>query len=159
MSIFEYEDPSSTKIQEKLPLGLKVSENSTLDLLLILRLLNGTLKVTRSHDNAFVKQRDSYFDPNNQKYNLHNWQHKFPAIFGEQNTASDLNDFLLCSTTRQNKKFYENFLYELSSFFIHKKQKSHTAAFIHLYRSLEYISYAFPMIYASRANDFAKTFT
>jgi hypothetical protein len=40
----------------------------------------------------------------------------------------------------------------------HESKGSHTSSFVFLYRALEHVSYAFPLIYASKTNDFLKTY-
>lgn len=88
------------------------------------------------------------------------------------NTAGDL-DFLenldegigladyevqIRNTAFKNRKFYKGFLAELASCIYHESSERHTAAFVHLYRAYEHLSYAFPMIYASRTEDYIGTF-
>ncbi|WP_321366125.1 hypothetical protein [Pseudomonas extremaustralis] len=64
----------------------------------------------------------------------------------------------IASTGFKNRKFYKSFLAELASCIYHEEAERHTAAFVHLYRSYEHLSYAFPMIYASRTEDYVGTF-
>ncbi|KAB7728022.1 hypothetical protein F5984_19905 [Rudanella paleaurantiibacter] len=59
---------------------------------------------------------------------------------------------------RRNKDFFESLNNELCNFYYHFHKDNHTLAFLHLYRVLEYVSYSFPVIYASRTKDFAKSF-
>lgn len=47
---------------------------------------------------------------------------------------------------------------EVSQFILHNERGSYTSAFIYIYRILEKISYAFPLIYASKSQDFLSSF-
>ncbi|NTW06947.1 MAG: hypothetical protein HGA29_03785, partial [Syntrophaceae bacterium] len=58
----------------------------------------------------------------------------------------------------KNKKFYKAFLNELSGCIYNDEIGRHTSAFIHLYRAYEHMSYAFPMIYSARTDDYIGTF-
>jgi len=76
----------------------------------------------------------------------------------EDVTAEDVSVFI-DKTQHINRKFYSGVLSELSHFILHDKEGSHTSAFIYIYRILEKISYAFPLIYASKSQDFLQSFS
>lgn len=57
-----------------------------------------------------------------------------------------------------NREFFKELLAELSEFFFQSKRNCHTAAFVHIYRALERISFSFPLIYCSIAKDFSHTY-
>lgn len=58
-----------------------------------------------------------------------------------------------------NFGFFERLNNEYSNFYYHTVRNSHTTAFIYIYRILETISYSFPLIYASKAEDFKGTYS
>lgn len=64
----------------------------------------------------------------------------------------------LNSYKNSHYSFFSNLLDEVSycMFLMHKER--HTNAFIHLYRALEAISFAFPAIYIASSNDFAGSY-
>lgn len=61
-------------------------------------------------------------------------------------------------TYRLNNEFYLHFLEEITSYFYKSSKQSHTLGFLHLYRALEYISYSFPLIYASISREYYGSF-
>ncbi len=82
------------------------------------------------------------------------------SFFDEFDEGLALSDYerAVKKTGWNNRKFYGPFLSELASCVYHEEGGRHTSAFVHLYRSYEHLSYAFPMIYASRTNDYVGTF-
>lgn len=123
---------------------------------ILIRLLLGTLKVTNLYTTDSFDQNNNY------------------SILGIQTNSSlsssiitnclspDYNINDVCKyiekTKYVNNDFYLNLLEELSSYFYKKSKYSHTTCFLHLYRSIEYISYSFPLIYASISRDFYGSF-
>lgn len=57
-----------------------------------------------------------------------------------------------------NRKFYSNLLSELSGAVFNEYLEKHTSAFVHLYRAYEHLSYAFPMIYSAKTQNYVGTF-
>jgi hypothetical protein len=57
-----------------------------------------------------------------------------------------------------NKTFHETLLEEVASYFYKTAKHSHTTGFLHLYRTLEFISYSFPLIYASISREYYGSF-
>lgn len=83
---------------------------------------------------------------------------KFPKLIAEDMKAKDLAVYI-DATKYINKAFYKNILTEISQFILQTERGSHTSSFIFIYRLLEKISYAFPLIYASKSQDFVQSFT
>ncbi len=65
------------------------------------------------------------------------------------------NQFLL--KDRRNEFVYSQILNEISQYFICNKV-SHTEGFVHLYRLLEFMSFCFPMIFASTSMNYKGSF-
>lgn len=61
-------------------------------------------------------------------------------------------------TIADNREFYADLLGEFSNFFIQTERKSHTSAFVFLYRILERLSYCTPLLYSSTQSDYRGTF-
>ena len=83
----------------------------------------------------------------------------------KKNNKSTLKDFIQLFTAITDKKtifensgFYTIVTVEFLQCFYYKKQHNGIASFMHIYRILERISYALPLIYAKSANDFSKTY-
>jgi hypothetical protein len=58
----------------------------------------------------------------------------------------------------RNIRFYQNLVYELTYFHYYTFQGQHQAAFVNLYRMLEFMSYSFPLIHAAHFNNFLGSF-
>ncbi|MPS33141.1 MULTISPECIES: hypothetical protein [unclassified Salinivibrio] len=153
---FSYNDNLPLKIYRQLPEKLKIVGNRDPEILLILRLLSGNVELIHNYTDKKIKTRMNYFSSCFTKFS--NWKKEFPLYFSEDTTADDLASFI-DNTRYINRKFYSVVLAELSQFVLHTNKKSHTSAFIYVYRVLEKISYAFPLIYTSKTQDFQKSFT
>jgi hypothetical protein len=153
---FSYSDNLPQRTFAQLPDNLKISGSRDPEILLILRLLSGSAELTHNFSNKQIKSRTNYFSSNFTAFL--NWKRDFPKLFSEDVTAEDISIFI-GNTKYINKAFYFGVLSELSHFILHDKKGAHTSAFIYLYRILEKISYAFPLIYSSKSQDFLKSFT
>jgi hypothetical protein len=82
-----------------------------------------------------------------------------PKYIADSFTLSDLSELLANrALIHRNKVFFESLNNEYCNFYYHTNNKSHTVAFLHLYRILEYVSYSFPLMYAASSKDFSKSF-
>lgn len=153
---FSYKDNLPSHIFKQLPEKLKISGDKDPDILLIIRLLSGNVELTHNYTNKTIKSRVNYFTSDLSTFR--NWKTDFPAYFSEDTDANDLALFI-DKNKRINIKFYAVILAEVSQFILHTRRKSHTSAFIFIYRILEKISFAFPLIYTSKTEDFIQSFT
>lgn len=153
---FSYEEILSELTLEKMPDSLKVKGDKDPEILLIIRLLSGSLRLHHHYSEVNILNRINYFSSDFKSFGQ-NWRTKFPKIISEDVTSNDLSDYI-DTMKYTNKAFYQMLLSEISQFFIHTKKESHTSAFIFIYRLLEKISYAFPLIYTSKTSDFIRSF-
>lgn len=122
---------------------------------LLFRVLSGSCQITNLNtEESAVLSRNYFYDDirENESRDL-----SFFDEFDEDLTLSDY-ERLVTKIAFDNRKFYQPFLNELASCIYHEEGERHTAAFVHLYRSYEHLSYAFPMIYASKTKDYVGTF-
>ena len=154
---FEYVDSLPSKMINQLPSTLNFS-SITCESLLI-RLLLGQVKI-KKHSKIIKNTKQNFFClPYNPSQNF-----TFLSINNALTGIDILNNDhqSICDTyfinNRRNNHIYENILFEISTYFWNNKRSS-ISAFANLYRCLEYISYSFPMIYASKTNDFAGSFS
>ncbi|HIF9327857.1 TPA: hypothetical protein ACX6RL_004058 [Photobacterium damselae] len=152
---FSYSDNLPRNINVQLPEELKILGSRDPEILIILRLLSGNIKLTHTYSNTIIKSRINYFSGDFTRFR--NWKREFPVLFSEDTTATDIAVFIE-NTKYVNRSFYAAILSEISQFILHTKRGAHTSAFIYIYRILEKISYAFPLIYASKTQDFLKSF-
>lgn len=59
----------------------------------------------------------------------------------------------------KHDKFYEELVGELLHYLWRRERGEHTLSFLHVYRFLERISFAFPMLYSARSSDFKAAYT
>lgn len=154
---FEFFDRLPEVAILKLPVALKVAGDNDPDVLILIRMLSGNLGIRYASDGRVVKQTVNYFSPDFKSMGG-KWSSKFSALVGEEVLPEDVAKYIQ-SRRFINKSFYREIIYELVNFFLHKSRRSHTSAFIYLYRLLERISYCFPLIYVSMTEDFKKSYT
>ncbi|SFX51655.1 hypothetical protein [Marinospirillum alkaliphilum] len=152
---FKYSECLTDKALSKLPERLKVS-GSDPEILLILRLLSGALKVEHIGSSKTFFQKENYFSSSLKGYG-HRWGELLPQLIAENYGPENLADYIEGHKLK-NKTFYKNILSELSYYFYYQNKNIHSSSFVYLYRALEHVSYAFPMIYASKTDDFGRTF-
>lgn len=58
----------------------------------------------------------------------------------------------------RNIQYFRELYDELCNYYFAVNDNNYVAAFVHEYRMIEYIAYAYPLIYAVRSNDFYMTF-
>ena len=153
---FSYFENLPYPISDQLPSGLQISGERDSDILLILRLLSGNVELIHNYSSEKIRSRVNYFSSNISPFL--NWMVEFPNLLSEDVEAADISIFL-DKTKYTNKSFYSNILSEVSQFILHNERGSYTSAFIYIYRILEKISYAFPLIYASKSQDFLSSFS
>lgn len=152
---FSYFENLPIRTLSQLPNSLKIVGTSDPEILLIMRLLSGNVELTHNYSNNRVKSRTNYFSSDLIAFT--NWNREFPSLISEDVTSADISTFI-DENKYVNRSFYSKVLSEVSQFLLHKKKGSHTSAFIYIYRILEKISYAFPLIYASKSQDFLSSF-
>lgn len=154
---FSYSEYLSTGTLQKLPDELNVSIGTAPEVLLILRLLSGSIKLNHIKSQCSFIQTDNYFISDLKGYGQH-WRKKFPMLVGDDYSAENLALYVKRNKFK-NRVFYKNILSEISYFLYYQKNGNHSVAFIFLYRLLENISYAFPLTYVSKTDDFKRTYT
>ncbi|TVQ51080.1 MAG: hypothetical protein EA366_15990 [Spirulina sp. DLM2.Bin59] len=153
---FSYSECFPNRTLLRIPEKLKISGNHDPEMLLIIRLLSGAITLEHKHSSKKISQKENYFLADLQGYSQY-WDRNFPKLIAEGYGVEQLSDFLN-SQRFSNRSFYKNILSELSYFFYYQKKEAYLSAFIFLYRVLEHISYALPLIYVSKTDDFKETF-
>jgi hypothetical protein len=152
---FIYYDDIKINHLKKLPSSLKLSTSSSEAVLL--RLLSGNIKI-QIENGKFLRIKNDYTKLAYTKTT--NDSQPFNRILSGIFTSSDaeMNCNKYFMQNRKNVGIYDQMLVEISKYFINEI-KSPTVAFVHLYRCLEFMSYSFPLIYASKSKDFMGSFT
>lgn len=149
---FEYVDSLPSRMINQLPSTLNFS-SITCESLLIRSLL-GQVKI-KKHSKIIKNTKQNFFclpyEPS-QDFTFLSINNALTGIDILNNYHQNICDTYFINN-RRNNRIYENILFEISTYFWNTKRCS-ISAFINLYRCLEYISYSFPMIYASKTTDF-----
>ncbi|MDH2600826.1 hypothetical protein QDT04_16210 [Acinetobacter baumannii] len=119
--------------------------------LLLIRLLLGKLDIYCNKSQKLVKQRINYYTLPSQKEKLST---NLGAYFNTTNI--NLSNSISAGI---NRNFYKELFFEFSNYFTCMKNKNFVNSFVHLYRILERVSYALPLIWASKSNDFYGSFS
>lgn len=155
VGFYKFEELIANQYKRHIKPQFEINANISYEALLI-RLLLGTISFTNEIDDVQFIQ--------NKNYSLLGIQHN-PRIttkilrdcFETKRKLQTLCNFL-DETRYINRQFFENFLMEITCYFHRTQEESHTLAFLHIYRSLEFISYSFPLIYASITRDYQGSF-
>ncbi|MCI8684096.1 MAG: hypothetical protein HFH50_14185 [Lachnospiraceae bacterium] len=153
--IFIYEDYLEDVQIASLPTELAISDRISNEAVLI-RLLLGTL-----HIKYFIGERQRALDQKN-NYSIPGSiendmlaEERIKDFFSLEefdNTEKEsINKYL--KFNRRNHFIHEELLSELTNAIIWQKQ-SPIESFVHIYRTLEFMSYSFPLIYASKSMDY-----
>jgi hypothetical protein len=162
IGIFEYIDPLADRQLEMLPDFLLLTNASHETI--ILRLLSGHIQVQKDSKNKYDNRKNYFFLPYDKppkltyssiKENINNFVNYSELSFDLEKDKDYLKKYL--NFNRKNTDVYNLVLFELS-YFLCSQEHSPTTAFSHLYRCLEYLSYSFPLVYASKSKDYKGSF-
>lgn len=163
VGLFEYTDPLSDEKIKKMPDFLRVTRAT--NEVMLFRFLLGHLDYKSS--NGQIKKRcDNYFllpYQNAPKLVYCEIEKSINDFFSTEANAFQLTKYQkelhgYLDSNRKNSDIYEIVLFEISSY-MDTYQTSPSAAFTHLYRCLEFLSYCFPLVYASKSKDYKGSFS
>lgn len=132
-----------------------VAEHCSEELVLI-RLLTGTLNVIFLPDGSQVPAKTDLSIMGGASVASPTQTHLRKALARQSITVKELDRYLKRSLGQ--RAFYRELLAEVCHALLAKSRGLHTVEFLHLYRFLEHISLAFPMLYSSRTSDFKGSF-
>lgn len=121
----------------------------------LFRILSGSCDIESATSGLAVAATQNFFFGDfreNQSRDM-----SFLDSFEENLNLSDYEKFLSENKFSQ-RKFYTTLRKELTTSVFNEIQNNYTASFVHIYRAYEHLSYAFPMIYASKTHDYIGTF-
>lgn len=121
----------------------------------LIRLLVGTVRVTNIYSTDSFDQFNNYSVLGRPQNVPVSTRALTTCLSGH--TIDELCEYL-DKTKYLNNDFFLHLLEEISCYFYKKSRSSHTVCFLHLYRALEYISYSFPLIYASSSREYHGSF-
>ena len=151
---FTFAEPIAKNFRHNLPDSLRIDRSLFPEATLI-RLLTGTLDFTHLFDGFSVSQRANLTNSLGSSNATVSSKTVKACIAPMSHTSLDA---YLTRAGGINRAFYNNVLTEYCFFFYHKMRGNHTSAFVHLYRTLEFISYSFPLIHASTNRNYYRTY-
>lgn len=159
IGIYEYQERFSDLRQDKLPLSMQLP--TATNEALLLRVLLGQIDFRKS-TGGLIKTRTNYLRLPYAPTGYINYK-AIGDIFSSGNSQVSIirNKRAIdayFTKNRRNHGVHEKVLFEISNYFVHQKHAPITA-FTHLYRSLEYMAYSFPMLYAAKSKDYKGTFS
>lgn len=152
--IYGYKDNVDNSKFNKLPNQLYLDNASTEGVLI--RLLCGKIDIIYKDGNnekVFKQQRNYTVLPaksySKLTYNIITTAIGYNIL--DSDVSMNFNKYL--TINRKNNFVHEQLLNEITSAFI-KQETAPIESFVHIYRTLEFMSYTFPMIYASRSLNY-----
>lgn len=153
LGTFRYKAKNNLKKLGKLPSQLQMDNISACGILL--ELCMGNIIVTNVNGKNLYRGNIDYTQfPKKQggKATYSSFKRLFNAININYDEYSKMCDVFM-KREKANNFVYEHVLNEITQFFIIYKL-SPCAAFVHLYRILEFMSYSFPLIYAATTKNY-----
>lgn len=156
LGIYKYRCKIRNNELLQLPDQLKMPNTSSCGILL--ELVMGKMEILNSNGEILYDQETNYAKLPAEIQNTHTYE-QFNEILNTDvldNTCRSIcNRFMLYDRT--NNFIYEHILNELTQYFL-VHQSSPCEGFVHLYRALEFMSYSFPLIYASKSRSYRGTY-
>ena len=154
LHLFRFREAIANNYLTALPSYFHVNRNTTYDILII-RLLTSTLDIEVKKNSSVIRLNQNFLE--------------FPRYVVNRKSSRPIKDilspFTLADYVKYSKKFYgrnvifyNNLINELTFYFSYSNQGQHQAAFVNLYRTLEFISYSFPLIHASHYGNYTGSF-
>ena len=132
---------------------LRIDSDSSI--LNIFRVISGTINVKDTYKNKIYKLRSNHLQfptKTNTTISVKSIIDNFP----QEIQIKDLNKYF--QKAKSNVKFYKSIETELLKCVIAFEENRSLESFFYLYRIIEGISYAIPLIYVSKKSDYNKTY-
>lgn len=137
--------------------NLNIAVNPTPKVIL-LRGLIGSIKLKHKFSQHEFEQTIDYVDLGNVNAGIEPVE-RLKKYLAQELSTDDLGKiFKDKKFLHQNQNFFQNLSNEFSNFYYYENKQSYTTSFTYLYRILETISFAFPLIYAAKTDDFRGTY-
>lgn len=152
--LFDFKEGIASNYLTAIPFEFKISTTTNYDIL-VLRMLTCNIDILRKKDNSVVKLQENYT--------------AFPYHIVKRKSSKQMKNLLKPYTLKdyvkfsqkyysRNVIFYHNLLQELVYYFYYSNIGQYQAAFVNLYRILEYVSYTFPLMHASHFGNYMGSF-
>lgn len=157
LGIYNYKLKFKYDYYKNLPKELDIKKHSPICILL--ELIMGNVVIS-NHDNKILYNESTDYTKLPMCKKGRSLYKQFETVLGID--EFDEEKIRICDKffvrERKNTFVYQQVLNELSNFFVCHKY-SPCEGFIHLYRSLEFLSYSFPLVYTSHSKSFKGSYT
>lgn len=123
-----------------------------------IRLLMGTVDVENCGTGKVVKLRRCFVTQSDRRVGQRTLNSLIGTIFENDLSVKDFGKYL-DKGGNDNRRFWEKVKCELCLCLVAEKHNQHLHAFLHLYRVVELISVALPLVYVSTEPDYGKALT
>ncbi len=155
---FKYKECLPERSIKALPEYLLVKDSSN-DEILLLRILTGTLNIKNVTNGKKIEQRNNYSKFDFETNNRLSAKIILDVFKRESVQLSLVKTYYNKCFKYGNRSLFKNLLNELTNYFYQKEMKCDALAFLHLYRTVELISYCFPLHFASKSTSYEKTYS
>ena len=123
----------------------------------LIRLLLGSLEIVDAVSGLSTRQHTNYFVLGTSLFKGRTSEAVSRKLSDVGVSSRSVDRYLRSSIKQQS--FYLDLLLEAGEYFSRTRKGQHLAAFVHLYRLLERVAFAFPVIYAGATHDYKKAYT
>lgn len=120
-----------------------------------IRILFGTIDVENKHTYKTTKLRHCFINQTNNNIGKHSLAFIIERLFDGDLNFDDVKTFL-SKGANDNKEFWEEIKSELCLCLVARRNGKYVESFLYLYRLIELISVALPLVYASSQPDYKK---
>lgn len=154
---FSYSECLPIRSVNALPIELRIRPGQ-IEEVLLLRLLTGTLDITSTANAHITRARVNYGLLDSAVNRNISARTVLEPFTSERIPTAKVIGYYQNCLTYGNRRLWKRFFLELCNYAIQKNKGSNALAFIHAYRSLELISYCFPLVFAARSTSYERTY-
>ncbi|MBL7836851.1 MAG: hypothetical protein JNM67_05005 [Bacteroidetes bacterium] len=154
LHLFDFKEAIAQNYRSALPAEFKISARATYDVL-VMRVLTSNIDIHCKKNSKTIKLSNNFAS-----FPYHIVRRKSTKQLKKLLHPFSLKDYVKFSKKYYGRNiiFYHNLLQELSFYFHYTNEKNYQAAFVNLYRILEYVSYSFPLIHSSHFGNYIGSF-
>ena len=142
---------------QALPIELRV-RTTQIEEVLLLRLLTGTLDIRSSATGQLTKARTNFSRLDFSLNTRLSAKMILDPFDSEGIKRANVLRYYSSCVTYGNRSLWKRFFLELCNYVCQRNANAHSLAFVHAYRSLELISYCFPLVFAAKSRSYEKTY-
>lgn len=149
---FAFTEPNGSVLGPESPF---IINSNSKPLSVLYRVIGGTCNIHNIAEDTFVIAKNNYFYSDY----MENIDQSISFLEDIEETLT-LEDYenMISKNRNRNVRFFASLLNEFTASIYYEIIGMHTASYVHIYRAYESMSFAFPMIYASKTDTYYGTF-